>query len=146
MQPTDFQKEMHKIRTTVIRDMATLHPSCALAFRELAEYLKISFREGATHSDFGVFETYRHPLRQLYLLENDVTKAGLYKSAHQFGMAVDFVPHRKTATGTHWSWEQSEDWDFLKKSAAHFGLSVPIPWDRCHVQSSNWSEIVQLLP
>lgn len=143
---SEYSKELHKIRTTVVRDMAALHPECALAFRELAEYLRLAFKEGATHSDFRVFETYRHPLRQVWLMEQGTTKAGPYKSAHQFGMAVDFVPGRQVATGFHWSWSPDEDWGFLKKSAELYGLEAPIAWDRAHVQSKQWRSINKLLP
>lgn len=141
-----YTEQMHVMRTAVVRDMKALHPSCALAFRELAEYLRISFNEGATHSEFRVFETYRNPIRQLYLLEQGVSKAGAFQSAHQFGMAVDFVPGTQTALGFKWSWSANEDWPFLKRAAELYGLSCPIAWDKAHVQVKDWEDIRKKLP
>lgn len=142
----EYADKIHLMRTTVVRDLKALHPSCALAFRELAEYLKISFKEGVTHSDFRVFETYRNPLRQVNLLEQGVSKAGAFESAHQFGMAVDFVPGTQTAHAFNWSWSANEDWPFLKQAAELYGLSCPIKWDKAHVQVKNWDEIRASLP
>lgn len=142
----NFMTEKQKIQTTVIRDLEALHPVCKTAFRELEAYLQLAFKEGATHSQFGVFETYRHPLRQLYLLEHGTTKAGIYKSAHQFGLAVDFVPFKTVEGKRHWSWSKNEDWGFLRKSAELYGLTRPIAWDLAHVQHPAWREMNKHMP
>ena len=141
-----FSTETQKITTNVIRDMEALHPVCKTAFRELEAYLQLAFKEGATHSQFAVFETYRHPLRQLFLMERGVTKAGMYKSAHQFGLAVDFVPYKTINGLRNWSWHKNEDWGFLRKSAELYGLTRPIAWDLPHVQHPAWSEMNRHMP
>ena len=77
------------------RDMTLLHPIAANAFQELAIDLQNQFEAGSTPTPFRAFEGYRSPSRQLALLQAvpPVTKARPWRSAHQYGLAVDFVPY-----------------------------------------------------
>lgn len=137
----------------IIRDIDALHPKFSPVVRRLSEFLIAGYKSGATKTLFEVFETFRSPNRQLELFRKGSTKALPWQSAHQFGLAVDFVPvidrdeaHRlgdmigeKVLEG--WSWHSSHDWTFLKKSAEHHGLTVPIEWDKAHVQFADWWKI-----
>lgn len=118
-------------------DMAYLHPSCWHAFVQLEDYLKQAYTDKKTVTLFVPFETYRHPARQRMLFNNGkgVTRAKQYQSAHQFGMAVDYVPFETT-----FSWAEKHDYGFLRAAAPLFGLTVPYAWDKCHVEHPrfNW--------
>lgn len=138
---------------TIYNDTGLLHPKFRPVVTRLHQTLIGAYEAGRTKSRFEIFETYRDPIRQRDLLKKGATKAGIFQSAHAFGLAVDFVPYitgqealdlgdltgEKVLTG--WNWHSSNDWDFLKKTAEEFGLSVPIAWDRGHVQSPLWQQI-----
>ena len=117
-----------------------LHPVNAEAFRETAAYLYNAFRAGQTKSLFHPFQAFRSPDQQAELLRRfpPVTAAGPWESAHNYGLAVDFVASHKpgvTPSGLHWDWSPEHDWSFIKKAAGQFGLIVPIKWDLGHVES-----------
>lgn len=91
----------------------------------------------------AVFETVRPPARQieLYARGRDatkadfgrtVTKAKAYQSAHQYGLAVDFV--FRDATG-EWSWDEPEPlmWRRYTQLARSVGLET-LSFERPHVQ------------
>ena len=98
------------------------------------------------------FEGYRNPLNQLLLLRQQTTKAKPFQSAHNYGMAVDFVkvrrdmmedPSRKSLA---WTWsdrteQEKEDWNVLHRKARALGLLVPIAWDKPHIQHPLWDKI-----
>lgn len=102
-----------------------LAPVAREPFRLLAAYL-------AEHSGFIPFETYRAPDDQARVKSAGRSKAGPFESAHQFGLAVDFV----TFKNGEWVWPPTNDpsWRQLAVAAARFGLRTPIGWDRAHVE------------
>lgn len=119
---------------TICRDLNMLLPSAKRSFEQLEAALKIGYGRQETATRFEVFETYRTPQRQAQLA-SPVTKARAFQSAHQFGLAVDFVPRELEA----WSWSDKHDWSYLRRVAQQFGLDVPINWDRAHVEHPFWT-------
>lgn len=88
--------------------------------------------------NWQIFEAFRHPARQAWLLENTTsTKAGPWQSAHQYGLAVDLVPR----PAGKWSWDAGIHWDLMKKAAVSHGLRVPISWDKAHVEDARWPNV-----
>lgn len=124
----------------IIRDMSEdlIHPKAYDAFRQLAHALDLDHRYGKLGCLFKPFETFRHPYRQadLYRYGRGVTKAKPYQSAHQFGLAVDFVPF----DNGRWSWDDKKPWNELKERAEKAGLRVPYEWDRAHVEHPMWED------
>lgn len=139
----------------MITDIRVLHPKIRDAIERLSQDLITSYETGLTKTLFKVFETFRGPTRQDELFRKGSTKARAWQSAHQYGLAVDFVPWitnqaaldfgdmvgEKVLTG--WSWANEHDWDFLRARAEAHGLRVPISWDRCHVQYKDWDEVYE---
>lgn len=125
---------------TICRELSEeiIHPKAYDAFRRLAYDLKRSHEFGELGCLFLPFETYRSPWRQaeLYHSQQKVTNARQYESAHQFGLAVDFVPN----DNGRWSWHDSKPWDELKRRAERVGLTVPMAWDRAHVEHPLWPD------
>lgn len=131
---------------TVIRDLRLLHPKFGRAAGLLDQHLARAHEAGVTKTRFKVFETFRDARRQEDLLKKRVTKAGMYQSAHAYGLAADFVPFitpfeaerlaqaKGEAVFPGWNWDPSHDWAFLKKSARDYGVDVPIEWDLAHVE------------
>lgn len=123
--------------STIVKNLNTLHPLVQRQFSDLAAALVRDYRSERTRTQFKVFETFRTPMRQLEILTTTKnTKAGPYRSAHQFGLAVDFVPFH-----AFWSWDPEHDYDFLAQRAKDFGLSVPYAWDKCHVEHPDFNAI-----
>lgn len=135
--------------TNTERDMNLVHPTVRAKFVGLAKALREGFEKGETTTLFLPFETYRSPQRQLYLWTHTTsTKSQPWESAHQLGLAVDFAPHDTAKPeGRGWYWKEKEDpstpidWAYLKKTAKRFGLTVPIAWDKGHVQSAAWDRV-----
>lgn len=126
---------------TVCRDLSPdiIHPVAYDAFRRLAHTLELDWKHGNLGCLFKPFETYRHPYRQADLYNtngNKVTGARQYESAHQFGLAVDFVAY----DNGRWSWDAMKPWGALKERAEAAGLLVPLEWDRCHVEHPKWQD------
>lgn len=81
-------------------------------------------------------------MRQQWLYMNTKsTKARAWSSAHQYGLAVDFVAYRDHK----WSWDAGEDWDFLADQAREEGLAVPYRWDRVHVEAPAFTRVLGAL-
>ena len=130
-----------------------LHPEVRFQFSALAEDLALAYQADRTEFLLEPFEGFRSIDRQRHLLAEGTTKAGPWESAHQFGLAVDFVPRRireitKTAdhparTIREWYWPAAEhdDWKVLSELAAQHGLLTPITWDKPHVQHPYWKQI-----
>lgn len=122
----------------ISRDLAMLHP----AFRPQVERVIAKLEAGG--SPLQVFEAWRSPIRQRLLAEqpSHVTNALPWQSAHQYGLAVDFVLKRP---GKHsgWSWKvPPAEWRKLAVAAASEGLFIPSPgWDPGHVQSPLFDEL-----
>lgn len=124
-------------RTAVNRDIGLLHPKFGRVVANLEKRLRADYEAGRTHTLFKLYEGFRLPDRQAYLKAQGATKAGPWQSAHQFGLAADFVP----LSDGKWSWDAGHDWDHLARSAKVFGASVPISWDLAHVQAYEWDEL-----
>lgn len=131
-------------RFITIRDMKLLHDSCRADFMLLAHDLDLAFREGSVKRFMRPFETWRHPARQLYLLEEmKTTRARPFESAHSCGLAVDFVPW----DNGRWHWPDVSDpcWTFLRTRALARGFANDIEWDRPHVESKRWTNVLEAL-
>lgn len=132
--------------TNTERALSLVHPTVSAKFAALAKALAAGFERGETKTMFIPFETYRSPQRQQYLWTHTTsTKSQAWESAHQFGLAVDFVPHDPTKPeGRGWYWENEQnppDWAYLKQQARRVGLSVPISWDKGHVEAPAWAKV-----
>lgn len=112
-----------------------IHPIARNQFVRLSEMLAEGFDRGETRTLFLVFETYRSPERQAQVLAEGASKVGPWRSAHAWGFAGDFVPYTE---GHGWYWDDSADWDYLKRCAELCGLRVPIGWDKPHVEHPDW--------
>lgn len=137
---------------TIYRDTALLHPKFRRICEGLAQDLLRRYEAGETQTRFEIFETFREPSRQLDLLKKGATKAGIFQSAHNFGLAADFVAYidgqqaldmgdlagEKVLAG--WNWSDRNDWTFLRRRAEAFGLTIPIKWDLGHVESPFWQQ------
>lgn len=120
-----------------------LHPRALQSFRKLTEHLERSYENGTTATLFRPFEGLRSPIKQeeLFRQRPPVTHVGAWHSAHQYGLAVDFVPHNRGV----WSWSEDHEWFFLRDSAAQFGLENPYDWDRAHVEHPLWTRYREVL-
>lgn len=133
------------LELTRFNDINLLVPVLQSPVRALWQLLNTP-QYAPTHN-WGVFETWRSGTRQLKLLAAGTTKTSL--SAHNMGLAVDFVPVCRS-TG-HWFWERSDAgvearWDLLDSAVATMPiLSKPIAWDRPHVEHRNWNAIRKLV-
>lgn len=133
----------------VIRSIESLHPKMIGAARRLAAYLFDSYQTHRSQFSLEVYESFRTPHRQAYLITKATTKAGPWESAHQYGLALDFVPFLNTEEGRAlgvapgWYWPPAEDpiWVFLGEAAAKFGLERPISWDKPHVQHPLFNKV-----
>ena len=121
-------------------DIRSLHPKVQSVFHDLAEALVSGYEAGLTQTRFQIFETFRTPSRQNYLLTKGTTKARGWQSPHQFGFAVDFVPVSFDPDGVIFSWSAEHDYNFLGKLALEHGLTRPISWDKCHIEHPLWHE------
>jgi hypothetical protein len=123
-------------KTTLNASLSWLHPKARKQFDLLAMDVMPGFR---------IFEGFRDPGRQQALMMDPrgVTKAGAWRSAHQYGLACDFVPW----IGGRWAWPLAEAsiWDELKAAAELHGLEAPLKWDRAHIQHPLWNELKPLL-
>lgn len=143
-------------------EFADLHPVARQQFSNLEDRLMIGYWSQKTKTLFRPQMGYRSPEVQdgLYAQGRTkkgdvVTKARGWESAHQFGLAVDFVAWVIEADqiGTNlrtgrlssdygvWSWSDEHDWKYLKEQAELVGLTVPIKWDRPHVQHPAWETL-----
>ncbi len=88
---------------------------------------------------FRVFESYRGPVEQEAAFSRGASKARAFESAHQFGLAVDFVPW----DGTKFIWPSAVDreWQSLDRLSALHGLLTTIRWDRPHVEHRAWARV-----
>lgn len=125
------------IVTQPIADMGWVHRKARERFRQLARSLQEGHETGRLPVWFRPFETYRTPMRQLSL-QVGATNASEYQSAHQFGLAVDFVVWN---TNTKWSWDDKHPWHLLRQEAQRFGLDAPIAWDRVHIEHPVWTSL-----
>ena len=136
---------------TIYRDTSLLHPKLVGPCKALNQYLVDTYKAGVTKTRFELFETFRSPIRQQYMLEKGSSKAGPFQSAHCVGLAVDFVPYLNQAEAAAlgltpgWSWDNVHDWKHLRDAANRFGLDVPIQWDLAHVEHPLWDRVKKTL-
>lgn len=138
---------------TIYRQLEFLHPKFQVRCRDLHQRLIRAHETGVTQFRFEIFETFRSPVRQLHLKAEGVSKAGAWQSAHQYGLAADFVPKLDTRLANKlgvkpgWYWPEVTDpaWQVLKTCAAEAGLVQPISWDKPHVEHPMFDDLFQLL-
>ena len=129
-----------------------LHPKCSDAFLTLGWEMVAAFDREETNDLFLPFEGYRNPLNQLLLLRQQTTRAKPFQSAHNYGMAVDFVKVRRDSIttdntrGLGWTWSdrtpaEKADWTVLHQKAKDCGLLAPITWDKPHIVHPLWNAI-----
>lgn len=130
-------------RTNRINDMRLVHPDVRADFMLLQHDLERGFRYGEVKRFLRPFETYRHPMRQDYLITQGTTRAKAYESAHQFGLAVDFVPW----DNGRFNWPDVSDpcWAYLRQKAHARGFKNDIEWDRAHVEHVRWGRVLEAL-
>lgn len=120
------------------RDYACLHPAVrpmAVAFFTHPEIKAL---------DLHLFEGWRHPLRQLKLYNQrpQVTKAGPWRSAHQYGLAFDAVRKYKG----NWNWDINQSDIRAAQLVGHrIGMRTPIDWDPLHFQHPAWDAVYDTL-
>lgn len=117
-------------------DLNKLHPKARDHFALLTHRLEQGWKDGHTVSWFRPFEGYRSPEDQIALVAAKTSKAGPWQSAHNYGLAVDFVPFDPETN--RWSWSDKEDWNYLRRAAVGAGLLNQIEWDRPHVEHPIW--------
>lgn len=125
-----------------------LHAEVRGVFSALTENLALAYQANKTEFLLEPFEGLRSPDRQLHLLSKGTTKVGPWKSAHQYGLAVDYVPRRlvfgSELSGVrdwHWPPVEHDDWEVLAELASAHGLITPIKWDKPHVEHPYWKQI-----
>lgn len=131
------------MRNSTMEIIRYLHPVCLNAFRQLAQHLESSYEDGRCATLFLPYEGLRSPIKQeeLFRQRPPVTHVGAWHSAHQYGLAVDFVPYGSKG----WNWAETAEWHYLRTSAALFGLRNPFDWDRAHVEHPLWLEFHSVL-
>ena len=135
-------------------DWDNIHPKARGPFMRLEEELLRMYMAGSIPYWFRAFEGYRSPLNQNNAFERGASKAKAWQSAHQYGLAVDFVPYVQPGDGAatakpqphphqgRWAWDvPAAAWDLFDRAVTQSGLLRPIPWDRPHVEHTLWREI-----
>lgn len=133
---------------TITNSLRDLHPLALPAFVRLQYRLQDAFDTGRIRQLFLPFETYRSPERQNELLRNGkgVTQASAWQSAHQYGLAVDFVPFlMKSGTRNGWDWGHDNQWDTMQQLAKAEGLLAPLSWDKAHIVHPLWKKIQKIM-
>lgn len=119
-----------------------VHPVCRTQFMGLADALHLGWSKQTIPVWFKPFEGLRAPDRQAEAYRKGNSKARAWESAHQYGLAIDFVPFVRGK----FSWAVSTaDWDILRNAAHEFGLRNDIAWDRAHVEHPRFSELRDVL-
>ena len=121
-------------------DMTLLHHECRADFYLLMGDLQRDFTHKKINVLFHPFEVYRHPHRQAEVLAQKTSRARPYESAHQFGMAVDFVPFDPATQ--RWSWRDGPHWDYLRVRAHARKLLNELDWDRAHVEHPKYRDML----
>lgn len=75
----------------------------------------------------------RTPAAQAEALKAGNSKVGPWRSVHQYGCAIDFVPFM----GGKWEWDW-DGWDRLHRLGERFGVHAPISWDKPHFVPIGW--------
>ena len=121
------------------REMALLHPRGRDDFLELERVLTTLFHAGSVPVHFRAFEVWRSPSRQTKLFKEGKSRARAWMSAHQYGLAVDFVPW---TLDRGWHWDPPKGaWDDLRKAATKCGIINDLDWDRAHCEHPWFREL-----
>lgn len=138
---TEMDLIIRDVANTAYRGKELLHPLMRGPIERMEAVLQGLYSQKLTKDNFQVFETWRHPQRQASL-SKDVTGAGAWRSAHQYGLAVDFAVFTEKGG---WSWGQEHDWGLLKRVAREVGLTIPVAGDLGHVEHPRWATIRQYM-
>lgn len=111
------------------------HPCVRRAFVEF--YSSISTTPGL--SIVRPFEILRTPQRQNEVLAAGASKVGGWRSVHQYGCAIDFVPFM----GGKFTWDW-DGWSALHAHGRRFGIVAPIEWDKPHMVPLEWRRDLRL--
>lgn len=139
---------------TVYRDISLLNPEFGRRVTALRQDLVTLYETKRIQFRFEIFETFRSPKRQIHLRAEGTSKAGPWQSAHQYGLAADFVPFLneveaarvgRKATGWYWPEVTNEAWKILGERAAKAGLVRPINWDKPHVEDPRFDDLYQMM-
>lgn len=122
----------------VNRDISLAHPHFGCQLWKLVQACEAAYSSGQAKYRWRVFELYRHPDRQDYLLHQGTTKAGAWHSAHQFGLAADFAVWTPAET---WSWPDQTTYSELHALGRSHGMTFPIQWDPGHCESPHWPSL-----
>lgn len=129
----------------VVYDLEYLHPFVRLPVEAVQRELSDAFARGQLRYRLHVFETWRSPARQDFLFNGagKVTRVRAWESAHQYGLAADFVGRTKSG----WTWDvPASDWALLRRVAEDHGLAVPAAsWDPGHVEWPHWPDLRDVL-
>jgi len=126
-----------EIRST---DVNFLHPIARAGFIGLASQLRKDYDDGTAPCEFRIFECYRTPARQEFVQRQGNSKATAFRSAHQYGLAVDFVPF-EVGRGFFWPDASDARLNYLRRVASAHKFLNDIPWDRSHVEHPLWAAI-----
>lgn len=120
-----------------------LNPKAVDGFRLLSDRLEGAHRHGRTEYLLKPFEGFRSLSRQKEMIAKGVSKARPWQSAHQYGLAVDYVCLRDPASPKSWFWPDADhpDWNVLGELAVNCGLVRAIAWDKAHVEHPIWYAI-----
>lgn len=127
-----------KIRTRV--DWAFVHPKVRQSFIVLAHRLIEAHENKHLSQLYLPFEGYRNPMEQVSLRQRGVSKAGPWQSAHNYGLAVDYVGWN-LKDGWNWQPADHDDWKMVGTIANNLGLMRPIRWDKPHVEHPIWTAV-----
>lgn len=129
------------------RNINDLHPIMREPVKKLeGVLLGENLLAAGTAPGFRLFEGYRSPERQDQLFRQKgaaVTQARAWQSAHQYGLAVDYV----WWTGQAWSWDASHPWEDLRSAAFMTqNLRTPLKWDLPHIEHPAWEQLRKVIP
>lgn len=133
--------------------ISLLHPKMRSIAEEIHQHLIRLHEAGSLEFRFEIFETLRLPDRQADAFARKTSKAGPWQSAHQVGLAIDFVPYLSAAQARKytpkggsplpgWYWPRADhgDWDALTELAQQYDLTT-ISWDRPHLEHPLFKKI-----
>lgn len=125
-------------------DWTLVHPKCIGGFILVGQRIIDAHRRGELTQLYLPFEGYRSPPQQIDLVRRNVSKAMPWQSAHNYGMAVDFVGWNEK-DGWNWQPADSRDWQIIGQIATNAGMLRPITWDKPHVEHPLWHSLKRQL-
>jgi len=111
--------------TKPIRNLSLLHPDFR---KKVIEIQRILNNE---EIPLKIYETFRYPDRQIYVLKNGGSNAKPWQSYHQYGFAVDFVIYYgndpTNYSDNKWSWDNKNEhpdwWNRMHMLGKKHGLT-----------------------